>query len=293
MAQTLTEIKALLAAHGLHPKHRHGQNFLHDHNHLRRILTAAELRRDEVVLEVGPGTGALTEHLLDAGANVVAVEIDHDLEPILRARVAERFPERFTLVMGDILETKHSINPLALDALRAMWEKLPAGDAANPVRFKLIANLPYNIASPLLINLAIDHPGMTLGVVMIQREVAERLTAKPGGKDYGPLGVMMQALFEVEVVSLLPPSCFWPAPKIDSAVVKFVRRAKPLTSDPAALAAMLHTLFSKRRKQIGSILGRATVLPIGIDANARPETLTVEQLVLLSREVRPNSEGAG
>ncbi|MEX1017902.1 MAG: 16S rRNA (adenine(1518)-N(6)/adenine(1519)-N(6))-dimethyltransferase RsmA, partial [Phycisphaeraceae bacterium] len=276
-------IKQLLAGHGLHPKHRLGQNFLHDHNQMRKILAAAELSAGapgDVVLEVGAGTGALTEQLLEAGAQVVAVEIDTDLEPILQDRLAP-YADRVTLVLGDILATKRTLNPTVLTALS---HHAPIPNLQSPIpAFKLIANLPYNVASPLLINLAVDHPAMTLGVVMIQREVADRLLAEPGNKQYGPLTVMVQAMCQVERISTLPPGCFWPPPKVDSAVIRLRRREQPLTDDPHALGDLLHRLFSRRRKQLGAILGRATALPADIDPNARPESLSVEQLVTLTR----------
>jgi len=269
VAQTLTEIKHLLASHGLRPKHRLGQNFLHDGNHMRRILDAADIGQGDLVLEVGPGTGALTERLLAADAHVVAVEIDADMEAILRSRLGQDRPE-FTLLIGDALESKHRLNPAMIEALQD-----------RP--FKLIANLPYNIASPLLANLAVDHPTMSDAVVMIQKEVADRLAAKPGGKTYGPLGILIQSLCDVRSVGVLPPSCFWPAPKIASAVIHLRRRSEPFTDNPAALSAMLQTLFTKRRKQLGSILGRDFLWPEGVNADMRPEVLTVAQLVELSR----------
>ncbi len=284
MSQTLTEIKQLLATHGLHPKHKFGQNFLHDGNHMRRIMDAADLQPGDVVLEVGPGTGALTERLLEDGAEVVAVEIDTDLEPVLKYRMAglpNGMGERFTLIIGDVLAGKHTINPAVIEPVMA---RVKAGELGNSEgHFKLIANLPYNVASPLLANLVVDHPAMSDAVVMIQKEVADRLAAKPGNKLYGPLGILIQALCEVRTVGTLAPGCFWPAPKVASAVVHLKRRSTPLTDDPAALSAMLQTLFTKRRKQLGSILGRDATLPDGIDPNARPESLSVEQLIALSR----------
>ncbi|MEM9882858.1 MAG: 16S rRNA (adenine(1518)-N(6)/adenine(1519)-N(6))-dimethyltransferase RsmA [Planctomycetota bacterium] len=269
MSQTLTEIKQLLAGHGLRPKHRLGQNFLHDHNHLVRILDAAEVAAGDVVLEVGPGTGALTERLLAAGAEVVACEVDRDLEAVLRERI-DTSEDRFTLVVGDVLADKRTLNAELLDRLASR-------------RFKLIANLPYQVASPLLANLVLDHPAMDAAVVMVQKEVADRLAAPPGGKDYGALGVLVQAVCLVRRVGVLPPSCFWPAPKVSSAVVHFQRRPEPLTDDPHALAGLLHTLFGKRRKQLGAILGRGVDWPAGVEPTMRPEQLTVEQLVALSR----------
>jgi 16S rRNA (adenine1518-N6/adenine1519-N6)-dimethyltransferase len=269
MAQTLTDIKNLLAGHGLHPKKRFGQNFLHDGNHMRRIMEAADLEEGGLVLEVGPGTGALSERLLEAGASLVAVEIDRDMEPILRDRLSS-YGDRFRLHIGDVLESKHVLSPAVVALL-----------GGRP--FKMIANLPYNIASPLLVNLAVDHPGMSAAVVMIQREVADRIGASPGGKDYGQLSVILQAMCEVDVVGTLSPECFWPRPKVASAVLRLVRRDTPLTDDPTALSALVQKLFQKRRKQLGAILGRDRAFPDGIGADVRPESLSVEQFVQLAR----------
>ena len=266
MAQTLSDIKQLLADHGLRPKKKFGQNFLHDGNHMAKIMEAARLAQGDTVLEVGPGTGALTERLVEAGANVVAVEIDRDMRPILQARLGDQI----TLHLGDALDGKHAINAEVLKLL---------GDKP----FKLIANLPYNIASPLMANLAIDHLNMAGMVVMIQKEVADRLLAEPGTKAYGPLGVLIQALFTVERVGVLKPGCFYPPPSIDSAVVAMHRRDEPLCEDPRALGGLLHQRFSKRRKQLGSILGRDTALPEGVEATMRPEQLTVDQLCEIAR----------
>ena len=266
MAQTLSDIKRLLADHGLRPKKKFGQNFLHDGNHMARIMDAAQLKPGDTVLEVGPGTGALTERLVEAGADVVAVEIDRDMRPILQSRLGDKI----TLHIGDALDGKHAINDEVLALL---------GDRP----FKLIANLPYNIASPLMANLAIDHPNLSAMVVMIQKEVADRLLAEPGTKAYGPLGVLIQALFEVKRVGVLKPGCFYPPPSIDSAVVAVHRRDQPLCEDARALGDLLHKLFSKRRKQLGSILGRDAMLPVGVEPTMRPERLRVEQLCELAR----------
>jgi len=266
--QTLSEIKSLLASHGLRPKHRLGQNFLHDAHKIRQIVAAAEIQTGDRVLEVGPGTGALSQALLEAGAELTAVEVDRELEPILR-QVLGPFGSRGRLIVADVLAGKHELNPQVVEAM-----------AGRP--FKVVANLPYNVASPLLANLVVDEPNMSLAVVMVQREVGERLLAHPGGRDYGPLGILVQAMCELERVTTLGPGCFWPQPKVDSIVVRVRRRARPLTAHPRQLAAMLQVLFQKRRKQIGTILGRDRPLPPGIEANQRPEQLSVEQLVTLS-----------
>ncbi len=272
MAQTLNEIKNLLAAHGLRPKNRLGQNFLHDGNQMQRIVEAARIRDGDVVLEVGAGTGALTSRLLDEGTHVVAVEIDDDLRPILRQQF-ESYGDLFTLVAGDVLAGKHAINPAVTDAL-----------VGRP--FTMVANLPYHVASPLLVNLCVEVPTMRSAVVMVQREVADRLTAGPNaGADFGPLSVMVQAMCTVDRLFVVPPGCFWPAPKIDSAAVRLDRRDTPLTDDPAALSATCQRLFQQRRKQLGAILGRDLTLPHGVDRTMRPQELTVEQIVALSRVV--------
>jgi len=279
MAQTLNDIKRLLADHGLHPKKKFGQNFLHDGNHLRKILDAARLAPGDLVLEVGPGTGALTERLVDEGARVVAVEIDRDMQPILE----ERLGDKITLYIGDALDGKHAINGEVIALLNNPSTTSHIAHRTSNIPFKLIANLPYNIASPLLANLAVDHPAMTGAVVMIQKEVADRLLSPPGSKAYGPLGVLIQALFEVQRVCVLSPGCFYPPPSIDSAVVAMHRRAQPKCDDAHKLGELLHKLFSKRRKQLGAILGRDTELPAGVEITMRPEQLTVEQLCELAR----------
>jgi len=279
MTQTLSQIKTLLADHGLSPKHRLGQNFLHDHNKMRQIVEAAQLSADELVLEVGPGTGGLSQQLLEAGVRLVAVEADTDLKPILIQQLAA-WPGKFELIVGDVLQSKHQLNPDAIKALcRAGSEKEYKSDVPG---FKLVANLPYNVASPVLANLVTDYPSMQLAVVTIQREVADRLLAEPGGKQYGPLGVLIQAMCRVEKIAILGPGCFWPAPKVDSAAVRLVRRADPLTDDPHRLSRLLHQVFSQRRKQLGSILGRDFPWPRGIDPQWRPENLTVAKLVQLA-----------
>jgi 16S rRNA (adenine1518-N6/adenine1519-N6)-dimethyltransferase len=269
MAQNLTEIKTLLEAWDLRPKHRLGQNFLHDANKMAAIVNAASILPGQVVLEVGAGTGALSERLLDAGAELIAVEMDQHLEPILRQRLAD-YAGRVNLLMTDVLASKHKLSPVVAEALGAVSA------------LKLVANLPYSIASPLIANLLLDYPQMTLAVVTVQREVAQRMLASPGSKAYGPLGILVQSLCCVEPVTKLSPACFWPRPKVESQVLRLCRRDVPLTSDPQALARLLQQLFSSRRKQLGTILGRDRPWPEGVQPSQRPEQLSVEQLIALS-----------
>ncbi|WP_428389868.1 16S rRNA (adenine(1518)-N(6)/adenine(1519)-N(6))-dimethyltransferase RsmA [Mucisphaera sp.] len=256
---------------GLRPKKKLGQNFLLDRNHLLKIVAAAELGDGERVLEVGPGTGVLTEALIGAGSRVVAVEFDGELEGLLRDRFGED-GERFRLIIGDMLDGKHGLNRRMLEVL-----------GEEP--FKLVANLPYQIASPLLINLAERMPGMGLGVAMIQKEVADRILAGPGSKAYGVLGILLQVVFEIELISRVPPGCFYPAPAVDSAVIRLRRRAEVAVSDLGSFAGLLHRLFGQRRKQLGSVLGRDRAWPEGVGAAQRPEELSVDDLVRLHRTV--------
>lgn len=267
MLQTLNQIKNLLAMWDLQPKHRLGQNFLHDHHHLRRIIDAAHITKEDVVLEVGTGTGALSQGLLEEGAELITIEIDRDLKPLLNQVLCTRYGNHVRLLFGDVLTTKHQI----CDSLTT---QLPQ----NPKTFKLVANLPYSIASPLLANMATTFPNMSRAVVTVQREVANRFTAQAGHKDYGPLSILMSAMYQVEQISLISPTCFWPVPKVESAAVLLQRRNIPLTDEPTALSACAHRLFAMRRKQLGTIIGREIAQLAGLDPTIRPDHLTVEQL---------------
>lgn len=285
MVQPLSEIKSLLGAYGLRPKHRFGQNFLHDAHYMQRIIEAAEIAKDDLILEVGAGTGSLSKPLLDSGARLVAVEIDRGFAPILDHHLST-FKHHVTTLIGDILVSKHKIDPAVTAALRRGAGQLGAMSSRGcPTTYKLVANLPYQIASPLLVNLLVDRdqPTMASGVVMIQREVADRLVASPGTKSYGPLSVMIQAMCDVERITTVPPSCFWPQPKVDSTIVRLQRRHPPMTDDVNALRAIVKRLFTQRRKQLGTILGRDRPLPEGILPSARPQQLSVADLIALSR----------
>ena len=270
--QSLSEIKSILSERGLRPRHRFGQNFLVEPVHLRRLLDAAAASRGETVLEVGPGTGTLTEYLLAGGARVVASEIDRDLASLLR----DRFGDSIELVEGDVLSAKRSISIGVFEAI---------GDRD----FKLVANLPYQIASPLLAILA-GEPRCRGCFVTVQREVADRLGAAPGSSDYGPLSVVVQARFKVSRLADLPPGCFWPPPKVTSAMVSMEPRTEPAVplADLDGFGRFVQSIFGKRRKQLGSIVGRSTPLPAGIDPAVRPESLSIEQWVALWN-ARPNT----
>ncbi len=268
--QTLSQIRELLAQRDLRPKHRFGQNFLHDQNQLRKLLAAAQVQAGELILEVGPGTGTLTETLLEAGARVVACEIDPDMAAIVAEHVAPRFADRLTLIRADCLSTKHELAPEL------------AAQLTRP--FKLVANLPYQIASPLLSTLLIDWAGPACATpctgmfITVQREAAERIVSGPRTKEYGVLSVLCQTLAEVETIARLGPQCFWPAPKVDSAMIAIRPRREPGVADRRGFAAFVQRLFGSRRKQLGSILGRDCHWPAGVEPSQRPEELTAPQI---------------
>lgn len=273
--QTQTQIRQILETHGLAPKKSLGQNFLLDHNLIRKLVDSASVSAGELILEVGPGTGTLTEELLARGASVIACELDDGLASHLRDHFAS-FGERFTLVHGDCLESKRELSRAAVAAI-----------ASRP--FKLVANLPYGAGTPVMLALLANHPACSTLAVTIQREVADRLLASPGTDDYGTISVVAQAAANVQRVATLPPECFWPRPDVTSAMVVLHRRETPLTSDLSSLADTCQKLFMGRRKQLGSVvsgvLGRERAAtfawPAEISPTARAESLSVPQLVSL------------
>jgi 16S rRNA (adenine1518-N6/adenine1519-N6)-dimethyltransferase len=284
MAQTKHEIRAILAQAGSEPRQRFGQNFMIDQNLVRLVADAGNVAPGDLVIEVGPGTGTLTEELLARGGDVVAVEIDRDLTAALRERFASN--ERFKLIEGDALAGKHGINQELKDHLIAAVSRTARPDA-RPV--KLVANLPYNIASPLVIDLLIE--GVDLLAFTVQKEVADRLRATAGSDAYGPLTVTAQLLSRVEVLRTLPPQAFWPPPKIESALVRMTRddRLGPGARD---FSRFVQLLFSFRRKTLRRALAQAgyedaerVLVARQIDPQHRPEVLTPEQLLALFRSM--------
>lgn len=272
MAQSKQQIRAHLVSAGLQPRHRFGQNFMIDQNLVRLMADTARITSQDLIIEVGPGTGTLTEELLARGGRVVAVEIDRDLAAHLTAHFAGN--DRFLLIQGDALDGKHAIHPLLREQI-ACAQKFPRKT------IKLVANLPYNIASPLVIDLLIE--GVDELVFTVQKEVAERLKARSGTEAYGPLTVIARMMAEVEIVRVLPPGAFWPAPKIESALVRMKRNDR-LGDNARAFGLFIQKLFSFRRKTLRKALDLAgsdsqlILNALGLDAYQRAETLEPEEL---------------
>lgn len=265
------DIRALAAELGIRPTKKLGQNFVHDANTVRRIVTAAGLTQQDVALEVGPGLGSLTLGLLPAAGSVVAVEIDPVLAARLPATVAERAPE-----LADRLRV------VPADALRV--RAADVGDRTGRPPTALVANLPYNVAVPVVLHLLAELPTLCRGVVMVQAEVADRMAAKPGGKSYGVPSVKGAWYADVRRAGPVPRAVFWPVPNVDSGLVSFVRRDPPSTVDRQRVFAVVDAAFAQRRKTLRAALsGWAGSAPraeeilraAGVDPQARGEQLDV------------------
>jgi 16S rRNA (adenine1518-N6/adenine1519-N6)-dimethyltransferase len=268
------EVRRLAANLGVRPTKALGQNFVHDPNTVRRIVRAAGVDPGDVVVEVGPGLGSLTLGLLPEAAIVYAVEIDPVLAGALPSTVAAYAPGH-----ADRLRVLHR------DALR-----LTAGDLADEPT-ALVANLPYNVAVPVVLHLLAVLPGLRHGLVMVQKEVADRLTAVPGSKVYGVPSVKLAWYAQARQAGRVPPSVFWPVPNVDSGLVAFTRRQPP-DADRAAVFAVVDAAFAQRRKTLraalagwaGSPAAAAAVLTAaGIDPGTRGEALTVQQFAAIAR----------
>jgi 16S rRNA (adenine1518-N6/adenine1519-N6)-dimethyltransferase len=273
MAQTKQQIQSLLADAGATPRHRLGQNFMIDANLVRIVVEAGMIASGDLVIEVGPGTGTLTEELLHH-ADVLVVEIDHALAELLRNRFSAS--KNFELIEGDALASKHSLDERLLDSIRK------AKSMGRTVR--LVSNLPYNIASPLIIELLIA--GVDVLACTIQKEVADRLRAAPNSSEYGTLSIMVQLLARVEILRTLPPQAFWPRPKIDSALVRLTRDDR-LGNRAAELSNFVRRVFSARRKTLRNAVALASDEPeallaaVGINPKDRPESVSPDKFLQL------------
>jgi 16S rRNA (adenine1518-N6/adenine1519-N6)-dimethyltransferase len=268
--------RELLAARGLRPKKRRGQHFLSRDAILERIAAAARVRPGETVIEIGPGTGNLTRHLLAAGARVTAIEVDPDLVGLLRAEISS--PD-FTLIEADALEIDYA----ALAAGR---------------RVKLAANLPFNITTPLLFKFLDARAHFSELLLLIQREVARRIVAPPGGRDYGIVSVQAQLLFDCELLFEVGSEAFTPRPRVSSALIRLTPLLEPRfeVKNLALCRRVIRAAFAKRRKTLRNSFGPAAGLPgrdqivaaliaAGIEPGRRPETVSVEEFARLSNRL--------
>jgi len=272
------EVRRLAATLGIRPTKQLGQNFVIDPNTVRRIVRAAAVGPDDVVVEVGPGLGSLTLALLPEAARVVAVEVDPVLAGALPGTVRERAPQ-----LTDRLEV------VAADALTVT--ALPPGPAPTAV----VANLPYNVAVPVLLHLLATFDSVRRLLVMVQAEVAERLAAGPGSKIYGVPSVKARWYCDVRRAGSIGRSVFWPVPNVDSALVSLVRHRPPETTVARdQVFAVVDAAFAQRRKTLRSALAglagssaaaERALLSAGVDPRARGESLTVEQFARIAESI--------
>lgn len=260
------DVRALAERWGVRPTKQRGQNFVVDANTVRRIVRLAEVGPGDVVLEVGPGLGSLTLGLLAAGADVIAVEVDSILAAALPETAATHRPDDAT-----------RLTVIADDAMRVMT--LPADPTS------LVANLPYNVAVPIVLHLLQTFPSIERGLVMVQAEVADRLVAGPGSRVYGVPSVKLAWYADAERVGSVPPSVFWPVPHVDSGLVAFRRRPAPASiASREEVFACVDAAFAQRRKTLRAALSgwagsaaaaESALILAGVDPSARGEAIDV------------------
>ena len=280
--------REIIARYGFTFRKSLGQNFLVDANVLRRIVEAAELGSAKGALEIGPGIGALTERLALAAGKVVAIELDRRLIPILE----------------DLLEPHRNVEIVHGDALKLDLKRLIAERFAGLDKVSVVANLPYYVTTPILMKLLEDRLPLESIVVMVQKEVAGRMTAPPGGKDYGSLSVAVRYFADPEIVCHVPRNVFVPPPNVDSAVVRLRLRGRPPVDvrDEALFFRVVHAAFAQRRKTLANNLtallgkerrGEAAELPAscGIDPGRRGETLSLEEFAALANVLAAHQTG--
>lgn len=297
--QTRTYLMQRFETLGIHPREKLGQNFLIDLNLLRLLHESANLEENDVVLEVGTGTGSLTQALSDIAASVITVEVDPIMQEMARQELCNKKNIRFFLT--DILRNKNNLTDQVLQAIK---EEL----AVNPARrFKLCANLPYSIATPLMSNLLLSETPPDSMTVTIQKEVADRIVARPNSSHYGALSVWMQSLCDTRIIRIMPPSVFWPRPQVDSAIIQIIAQPdkRKRIPDLRYYHQFVRSIFLHRRKFLRSVLCSAfkgkleketvdTILQEQkIDSNLRAEDLTVSKILHLSeafRKIQPQGD---
>lgn len=290
--QTLSFLLNRFKETGIHPHAKYGQNFLIDLNLLHVLFDAAAVDGNDVVLEVGTGTGSLTALLAQRAAAVVTVEIDPQMFQ-LASEELHQF-DNVEMLQVDALKGKNRLNPIVLDAVYARLAAAPGR------RLKLVANLPYNVATPIVSNLLHEETPPCTMTVTIQKELAERITAMPGCKDYGALSIWIQSQCRAEILRILPPTVFWPRPKVSSAFLQVTldESLRSRIADRKGFHEFTRSMFLHRRKFLRSELatvvkgrlGKAAVdamlEQLGLDGSLRPESLDVEIMLQLWEAVR-------
>ena len=258
-----------------------GQNFLIDTHVLDKIIRAADIGKDDMVLEIGPGIGTMTQYLAEAAGKVIAVEIDKNLIPILT----------------DTLSGYENVQIINEDVLKLDIQRLVEEDAGRPI--KVVANLPYYITTPIIMGLFESHVPLYSVTVMVQKEVADRMQTGPGNKDYGALSLAVQYYAEPYIVANVPPNCFMPRPKVGSAVIRLTRYEKPPVEveDERLLFDIIRASFNQRRKTLANGLNNSDRLDVPKEAiteaiqqlgkgpSVRGETLTLEEFAKLSNSL--------
>lgn len=285
--QTKQQIRQLLSAAGLSPNKRIGQHFLIDLNLMRLLVDSADVQENDIVLEVGCGTGSLTEALVERAGMTIAVELDRNLAEIVRKQLAQA--ENFEFINADVLESKNTINPAVTDALARAREKCDG-------RVLLVANLPYNVASPVMMNLLSGRATADRMYVTVQKEVADRMAARPGSGVYGILSILLDATGDVKTLRTLKPTVFWPQPQVDSAIVSFVRNEAKCDriTNMGLFSKTVHLFMGHRRKTLaaccklaGGELARVAnwadiFEQCRIDPTQRPEKLSAADYVAIA-----------
>jgi len=285
--QTKQQIQQLLACSDVWPNKRLGQHFLIDLNLMRLLVKSAHIRNNDIVLEVGCGTGSLTEALAETAGMVIAVERDKALAAIAKTQLTSARNVRF--INTDILETKSTISRTVTKAIRFAQKKYRG-------RTLLIANLPYNVACPVMLNLITGPLIVDAMYVTVQKEVARRITAAPGEKHYGTLSIFLAATGDVKTIRLLKPTVFWPEPEVDSGMVRFIRRKRKasriknfeLFSNVVSLfmqhrRKMLKTCTKFARGKLAEINNWPQIFEqCSIDPTRRPQQLSPEDYIAVA-----------
>jgi 16S rRNA (adenine1518-N6/adenine1519-N6)-dimethyltransferase len=301
--QTKRQIQQLLASAGVRPNKRLGQHFLIDLNLMRLLVDSANISSNDIVLEVGCGTGSLTTELVEKAGFVIAVELDRTLAGLAKNSLSNA--DNVELINTDILKSKHTFSPMVVSALESARNKYKG-------RILLVANLPYNVASPTMLNLVTGPTVADAIYVTVQKEVADRMTAVAGSSDYGILSIFLNAVGDVKIIRILRPSVFWPQPQVDSAMVGFVRKQEKYgrIEDMDLFGETVNLFMGHRRKTLtacsrlacgrlakfNNIKGMNTCgtgwheifEQCGIIPTNRPEQLSSEEYIAIANLCRSN-----